>query len=55
MVWDPKTGKIDKSIPAVNSQLRIENFLKRIAEIYTSRYKGLPPHAVDESSGEAAE
>lgn len=55
VVWDPKTGKVDLNTPATNSQLRIENFSKRIGEIYASRYKGLPPHAVDETSNELTE
>ena len=55
IAWDPKTGKIDPNTPAIDSQLRIENFSKRIEEIYTSRYKGLPPHVVDESSSESTE
>ena len=50
VVWEPSTGKIIQDIPAKDSQLRIENFSKRIEEIYLSRYKGLPPHAADDSA-----
>jgi len=45
VVWDPATGTISPSVPAKDSNLRIEDFSKKVADIYTSRYKGLPPHA----------
>lgn len=44
VVWDPSSGKIVQDTPSKNSHLRIENFSKRIEQIYFSRYKGLPPH-----------
>lgn len=45
VVWDPTTGEIDQEIPAQSTNLRIEDFSKRVEEIYITRYKGLPPHA----------
>lgn len=50
VVWDPTTGSIVPNIPSTDSHLRLENFSKRVEEIYGSRYKGLPPHAVDDGS-----
>lgn len=44
VVWDAETGNISKTIPDMNSSLRIEKYAKRIEEVYLSRYKGLPPH-----------
>lgn len=44
VVWDPGSGTIDRSIPTGDSHLRIENFSNRVEKIYSSRYKGLPPH-----------
>ena len=46
VVWDPDTGQISDTIPAPNSNLRIEGFSNRIFHIYCDRYKGLPPHNV---------
>ncbi len=45
VVWDPATGKISDTVPSKDSNLRLENFSKTVEYIYTSRYKGLPPHA----------
>ena len=44
VVWDPKTGTIDKNVPSSKSNIRIENFSERIYPRYLERYKGLPPH-----------
>ena len=44
IVWDPDTDTIDSSIPSDESSLRIEKFSERIYDIYSQRYKGLPPH-----------
>ncbi len=44
VVWDPDTGDIDANCPAIDSNLRLEKFAKRIEDVYLSRYKGLPPH-----------
>lgn len=44
IVWDPDTGEVDASWPPEGSDLRIENFTKRIEKIYSARYAGLPPH-----------
>lgn len=44
IVWDPDTGEVDASWPPEGSELRIENFTKRIEKIYSARYAGLPPH-----------
>lgn len=40
----PKTGRIDNDYPAPDSTLRIEAFAKLVENIYSIRYKGLPPH-----------
>ncbi len=50
VVWDPETGTIDPNLPSPDSNLRIEDFSKTIENIYFSRYKGLPPHAVAEAT-----
>jgi len=44
IIWDPNTGHIDTSIPAVDSNLRIEKLSEILYPIYVERYKGLPPH-----------
>ena len=44
VVWDPDSGEIDSETPAEDSSLRIENFSIQVGEVYTARYKGLPPH-----------
>ena len=44
VVWDASTGIISNTIPNTNSSLRIEKYAQRIEKVYTSRYKGLPPH-----------
>lgn len=44
VIWDTDTGEIEKSVPEVNSSLRMEKFGNRVEDIYLSRYKGLPPH-----------
>lgn len=43
-LWDPRTGRIDASIPAPSSPLRLEKLSDRIESAYVGRYKGLPPH-----------
>ena len=45
LLWNPKTGEFDAEIPALTSSLRIEKFSAQVEAAYTSRYKGLPPHA----------
>ena len=44
VIWDPKTGVIDKNFPKKDTGLRIEDFSEKIAKAYSFRYKGLPPH-----------
>lgn len=48
VAWNPKTGEVDASIPAPSSMLRLERFSERVQTLYYDRYKGLPPHALDE-------
>lgn len=55
VVWDPETGTIVPDMPAADSHLRIENFSKNVQEIYHSRYKGLPPHAMGGTETETEE
>ena len=45
VLWNPEDGTIDSSEPDVSSPLRIETFSAQVQEVYTARYKGLPPHA----------
>jgi hypothetical protein len=44
-VWNPADGTLSSAVPDPTSPLRLEHFSEQIATIYTSRYKGLPPHA----------
>lgn len=44
IVWHPETGEIDDSIPARESNLRLEKFSDALYPHYLERYKGLPPH-----------
>jgi len=44
LVWNPANGMIEPGIPDVASPLRLERFSERTYEIYSVRYKGLPPH-----------
>jgi hypothetical protein len=44
IIWNPATGEIDPSIPAQDSNLRIEKFSETLYPHYLKRYKGLPPH-----------
>lgn len=44
VLWDPKTGQIDATVPAPDSPLRIEVFSQHVEAAYLARYKGLPPH-----------
>ena len=44
IIWDPNTGEIDKNFPKKETNLRIEDFSKKISDAYLKRYKGLPPH-----------
>lgn len=46
VLWNPDDGTIDPTLPDPSSVLRIEKFSVQVQEIYTSRYKGLPPHAL---------
>jgi hypothetical protein len=48
ILWDPLTGRIDSAWPEPKSPLRLEVFSKQIEYHYVERYKGLPPHDVDE-------
>lgn len=48
VAWNPGDGTIAHDVPGASSPLRIESFSEQIQVIYTARYKGLPPHAVDE-------
>jgi hypothetical protein len=45
LLWHPDTGQMDPEIPNITSLLRIEKFSEQVEAAYTSRYKGLPPHA----------
>ena len=45
LLWDPTTGEVDAGVPDISSPLRIEKFSEQVEVAYTSRYKGLPPHA----------
>ncbi len=53
VLWDPATGAISSDWPADDSPLRIESFSKQVERHYIERYKGLPPHDVDEPAIEA--
>lgn len=53
IVWRPDTGEIDPSWPEAASPLRIEGFSQQVEQHYVGRYKGLPPHDVDEPAVEA--
>lgn len=44
-VWNPEDGTIDAGVPAPSSPLRIEGFSKYVEAAYTTRFKGLQPHA----------
>lgn len=46
VVWNPKTGMIDKNVPERKSRLRIEYLSSNIQLAYFRRYRGLPPHTV---------
>lgn len=48
VLWNPETGSIDANWPPMDSPLRIEKFSEQVAAAYIDRYKGLPPHDVDE-------
>jgi len=45
IVWDPETGTIDPDVPGVASTIGLPDFSAKIAQRYTERYKGLPPHS----------
>lgn len=55
VVWNPSTGVIIPDVPSQSSHLRIEDFSKKIEEIYASRYKGLPPHASGDTETDSDE
>jgi len=44
VIWDPATGEISPTAPKPDSPLRLEAFSTQVQAIYSSRYKGLPPH-----------
>ncbi len=48
VLWNPTTGVINPVVPIQDSPLRIESFSAQVETIYSSRYKGLPPHAIEE-------
>jgi hypothetical protein len=52
VLWHPETGRIDADWPAPGSLLRIEALSSQIERHYVERYKGLPPHDVDEPETE---
>ncbi len=45
VLWNPEDGSIDPQLPSTQSPLRLEKFSEQVEAAYTSRYKGLPPHA----------
>lgn len=45
VIWDPTTGELSPTSPKPDSPLRLEAFSAQVQAIYSSRYKGLPPHA----------
>jgi hypothetical protein len=53
VIWDPETGDINAKSPAPSSPLRFEKFSNQLEVTYHSRYKGLPPHAGDNSVPES--
>lgn len=55
ILWNPDNGEIDNQTPAPNSPLRFESFSKFIETAYVNRYKGLPPHVVEEEAHVEAE
>lgn len=48
VLWDPNTGEVKKDWPSKGSPLRIERFSEQVSRSYEERYKGLPPHDVDD-------
>lgn len=48
ILWHPEDGMIDAACPEPGSLLRVEAFSAQIQRHYIERYKGLPPHDVDE-------
>lgn len=44
VVWNPETGELDPDVPKPDSPIRLDNVNRRIFDIYSQRYKGLPPH-----------
>jgi hypothetical protein len=52
VLWNPDTGGIDPAWPEAVSPLRIERFSEQIQRHYVERYKGLPPHDVDDPTTE---
>ncbi len=52
VLWDPATGGIAPTWPEENSPLRLQALSRQIEEHYVARYKGLPPHDVDEPTAE---
>lgn len=45
VVWNPSDGTISPDVPEPQSSLRLEQFSELVEVCYTTRYKGLPPHA----------
>lgn len=48
VLWNPYDGTIDPAFPNPISSLRIEQFSVQVQDAYVSRYKALPPHAIDD-------
>jgi hypothetical protein len=47
VIWNPEDGTISQTVPNLDSPLRLEKFSSILEPVYRTRYKGLPPHAVD--------
>ena len=52
LIWDPDSGSVVNDIPNKDSPLRVEKFSEQVEQAYVSRYKGLPPHAEDNTNSE---
>lgn len=52
VAWNPDDGTLAADVPGINSPLWIGSFSKQVQSAYELRYKGLPPHAVDEPVAE---
>lgn len=52
VLWNPDNGSMDSTWPEADSPLRMERFSEQVQRHYVDRYKGLPPHDVDEPQAE---